>query len=182
MAEVTIHIPDRALKVALVLLGAIFLSWATIHLLSSGTLRPKYQVRVFVPNADGIGVGSSVTLDGIPVGSISSVQPAGNSTDSRRRIALVLRIQKRFQSMIRGDSTAFLVTDGLLGGSHLNIQRGFTGPPIDAGGEIRAAPVRELTLADFTDAVKKIADCRNGEKNSPQDKLPIGTTESQRSR
>lgn len=173
MAEITIRVSDRALRGALVGLGAIFLAWGTFHLWSSGVLRPKYQIQMFVPEAEGIRVGASVRLDGMPVGRVGKVDPAGNSADSSRRIDVELRIEKRFQNMIRDDSKAVLLTDGLLGDRYVNIVRGFAGPPITPGGEIRAVPIKETTLTDFVDAIQKTADCKNEEKNVRDSKSPI---------
>src|SRR5438045_4342560 len=46
----------------------------------------------------------------------------------------VMRVDKRYQKDILTDSTASLVTEGLLGNRYVNITRGFTGTPIgDAG-------------------------------------------------
>jgi ABC-type transporter Mla subunit MlaD len=82
--------------------------------------------------------------------------------------------------MIRDDSTASLITGGLLGDRYINVQRGFTSPPISSGGEIRVVPVKETTFTDFVGAIKKIADCQNEEKNSSDSKSPISTKKFQR--
>ncbi len=173
MAEITIRISDKVLKVAGVVLGAFFLVWGFSYLWSSGVFRPKYQVQMFVPEAAGVRVGATVRLDGMPIGSVSRVELAPNSADSTRRIEIMLRIEKRFQNMIREDSNASLVTDGLLGERYVNIQRGFAGPPINAGGEIRVVPVKQATLMDFLDAIGKKTGCRNEQDNSPGAKSPI---------
>jgi phospholipid/cholesterol/gamma-HCH transport system substrate-binding protein len=180
MAEITIRISDKVLKAALVVLGAIFLVWGFSHLWSSGAFHPKYKIQMFVPEAEGVRVGASVRLDGMPIGSVSSVELAHNSADSTRRIEVILRIEKRFQNMIRDDSTASLITGGLLGDRYINVQRGFTSPPISSGGEIRVVPVKETTFTDFVGAIKKIADCQNEEKNSSDSKSPISTKKFQR--
>jgi phospholipid/cholesterol/gamma-HCH transport system substrate-binding protein len=180
MAEITIRISDKVLKAALVVLGAIFLVWGFSHLWSSGAFRPKYQIQMFVPQAEGVRVGAPVRLDGMLIGSVSSLELAHNSTDSTRGIEVLLRIEKRFQNMIRDDSTASLITGGLLGDRYINVQRGFTGSPINSGGEIRVVPVKEVTFTDFVGAIKKIADCQNEEKNSANNKSPISTKKSQK--
>jgi hypothetical protein len=168
MAEITIRISDKALKAAGILLGAVFLLWGFSQLRASGVLRPKYQIQMFVPESAGLQVGAPVRLDGMPIGSVSVVNLAGNSADSNRRTEVVLRIEKRFEYLIRDDSAASLVAEGLLGGRYINIHQGFTGSPIPPGGEIRVVPAREMTITDFVKVVAKAANCHNEEKDSAQ--------------
>jgi len=92
---------------------------------------------MFVPEAKGVQVGSSVRLDGISVGRVRSVKLADKLADSNRRIEVELRIEKRFQNMISEDSTASLLADGLLGNSYVNITRGFAGPGEAFGLEVK---------------------------------------------
>ena len=180
MAEITIRISDKVLKAALVLLAAVILLWGFSQLWSSGVFRPKYQIQMFIPESAGVQVGAAVRLDGMPVGSVSAVRLTENSADSNRRIEVVLRIEKHFKDLIRGDSTASLISDGLLGGQYVSIQRGFSGLPIESGGEIRVVPVKEITITDFIGALGKMGDCHNEEKNSPHPS-PTSTTTSQKS-
>jgi ABC-type transporter Mla subunit MlaD len=168
MADITIRISDKALKAAGILLLAVLLLWGFSHLWSSGVLRPKYQLQMFIPESAGVQPGVPVTLDGLPVGKVSAVRPAGDSADSNRRIEVVLRIEKRFHDLIRDDSAASLVTLGLLGGQSVRIHRGFTGLPIPPGGEIRVVPVKEMTFTDFVGAIGKAANCQNEEKDRAQ--------------
>ncbi len=170
MAEITIRISDKMLKVAGALLIVLFLLWGFSHLWQSGVFRAKYELRLFVPAAHDLHVGDPVRLDGMPVGVVISVELAPNSADSSRRIEVILRIEKRFQNLIREDSSAALMTAGLLGGKVVNIERGFAGPPINAGGEIRVVPVKEVTFTDLLDVLGKKAGCQNEVSNSPDAK------------
>ena len=173
MAEIIIRISDRVLKVSGVILGVLSLVWGFSHLWSSGVFRPKYQIQMFVPEAEGIRAGAAVRMDGMPIGNASRVEIASNSANSTRRIEIMLRIEKRFQNMIREDSYAALVRGGLLGERYVSIQRGLTGPPIDAEGEIRVVPVKEATLTDLISAIGKNAGCQNEQNSAPNAKSPI---------
>jgi ABC-type transporter Mla subunit MlaD len=172
MADIIIRVPDKAVKAAGDLLGAVLLFWGFSQLWASGVLRPKYHIQMFVPESAGVRVGAPVRLDGLPVGSVSVVSLAGNSADSNRRIEVELRIEKRFEDLIRNDSAATLVTEGLLGGRYVNIHRGFGGSPIPPGGEIRVVPVKEMTLTDFIGVLGKAGNCHNEEKD-PAQQSPI---------
>jgi len=168
MADITIRVSEKTLKTAGILSVAVFLLWGFSRLWSSGVLRPKYQIQMFVPESAGVQVGAPVRLDGMPVGSVSVVSLAGNSADTTRRIEVVLRIEKRFEDLIRNDSAATLVTEGFLGGRYVNIHRGFAGSPIPPGGEIRVVPAKEMTLTDFIEVLGKAGNCHNDAKDSAQ--------------
>lgn len=165
MAEITIRISDRVFKGVLHVVAGVVL-FLVFVLGSRDVLPPKYQVKMFVPEVQGIGVDAPVRLDGIEVGRVSKIELAKNFADSERRIELSLRIEKRYEDMIRADSTAALVTDGLLGSRYVNIQPGFSGLPINSRQEIRAVPAKELQITDLGNAINKLADCLNREKQA----------------
>ncbi|HKW63058.1 MAG TPA: MlaD family protein [Candidatus Acidoferrum sp.] len=169
MAEITIRISDKALKAMLAVLSAVALLLAFFYLGSLGVFRPKYEIKTFVPEVNGLGVGALVRLNGVPVGSVSKIELANNSIDSNRRIELTLRIEKRYDGMIRDDSTAALVTDGLLGSRYVNILGSLSGMPINSGQEIRTIPTKELQITDLGNAINKLADCLNREKKAPNE-------------
>jgi phospholipid/cholesterol/gamma-HCH transport system substrate-binding protein len=168
MADITIRISDKALKIVAALVSAAFLIWGCTYLWTSGALRPKYQILAFVPEAEGIRAGTPVLLDGLPVGSVSRMDLAENSANADRRIEIVLRIEKRFQNLIRDDSTASFKREGILGDSFVAIQRGFTGAPIPSGGEIRFVPLKQANLSGILGAIEKAAGDQGEPKPSPE--------------
>lgn len=170
MAEITIRISDRVLKAVLLVVAGVTVFLTVFALDSLDVFAPKYQVKLFVPEVQGIGVGAPVRLDGIQVGRVSRIELAKNSTDSNRRIEVGLRIEKRYHDMIRAESSASLATDGLLGSRYVNIQRGLSGPPIKDGEEIQAIPIKEMHVTDLTglgSTVARLAGCLNDEQNTP---------------
>jgi phospholipid/cholesterol/gamma-HCH transport system substrate-binding protein len=64
--------------------------------------------------------------------------------DKNKNIEVVMRVDKRYQSDILTDSTASLVTEGLLGNRYVNITRGFTGTPIGDAGVIPGAEEKAM--------------------------------------
>ncbi|HUJ33221.1 MAG TPA: MlaD family protein [Candidatus Acidoferrum sp.] len=176
MAEITIRISDKALKITAGVLAAILLLWGVSGLWSEDVFRPKYSIHLFIPDATGLRPGAPVTLNGLDVGRVSEVKLASNSADSLRRVEVVLRIEKRFQNTIPNDSAASLISEGLLGDRRVDIERGIAGTPIAPGGEIRAIPTREITLRDMTtfmDNIAKVAKCETGNQNSPNNKPAV---------
>ncbi len=55
-----------------------------------------------------------------------------------------MRVDNRYQTDILTDSTASLVTEGLLGNRYVNITRGFTGAPIGDAGVIPGAEEKAM--------------------------------------
>jgi len=164
VAEITIRISDKTLKVVAAFVVAMLLVWGFSHFWSTGLFRPKYEILMFVPEAQGLHVGAPVRLDGMPVGNVSRVELARDSMSPNRRLEVDLRIEKRFQNMIRQDSKASLVTEGLLGDRYVSIRREFTGTPISPGGEIGVIATKEVSVSDFIDAIGKKADCQCGKQ------------------
>src|ERR1700751_823981 len=166
MAEVTIRISDRSLRVARILFAGALLVGVFYYLWSSGLFIPKYKLSVYVPEASGLTVHAPVRLDGIQVGSVSAIKLAGVSASPQRRIELVLQVEKRDQEAIRSDSTASLTTEGVLGNRYVDVSRGFKGTVIEPGGEIPAKPPLLATLKDSMRLFDKTLDCLQQGKNS----------------
>jgi phospholipid/cholesterol/gamma-HCH transport system substrate-binding protein len=61
---------------------------------------------------------------------------AGEQNVKARSVRVDMRIQKKFQDYIRTDSTAGLITEGLLGNRFVDIDRGFAGQVLPNNGEI----------------------------------------------
>ena len=86
MAELTARISDKAFKVVAAFVVVIFPLRGFSHFWPTGLFRPKYEIRLFGPEAQGVHVGGSVRLDGMPIGTVSPVELAGDAANSNRRI------------------------------------------------------------------------------------------------
>ena len=170
MAEITIRIPDKAIKIAAVVVGAIVLALFAGRLWSSGVFRPHYELQVFIPKVDGPLVGSQVRLNGLPVGKVSKVQFEDHPADPDRSMRVTLRIEKQYQSAIGAEATARLETIGLMGDRFVSIQAARQGNPIPAGGEIQFRPTYEPTALEFMDLLGKRFGCKDAEKTSSETK------------
>jgi len=173
MAEITIRISDRTLRILGIFLAAGLFVWVTSYLWASGIFTPKYQLLVYVPAVSGLGVHAQVKLDGLSVGSVAAIKLAEESASPERRIQLILQIDRRYQDAIRTDSIASLAPEGLLGNRYVEIHRGFTGTVISANGEIPSLPTKELTLKEFSDSLGKMVDCLQAEKQSAEIKTRV---------
>ena len=128
------------LRVGLFVLGGLVIVMVAIfYVTGAGFLGPKYRLTTYLPEVDGLNTGAPVALDGIEVGNVQSLSLTPHPLDRLHSITLVLRIDKRYQEQIRTDSSARLVTQGLLGDRYVTISRGLTGSVIPANGTIPGA-------------------------------------------
>lgn len=98
----------------------------------------RYMLKTYFPEAEGLQEGGAVQLAGVPVGNVSRIRLSPFHSASRA-VEVRMRIAKRYQEDIRGDSIASIETFGLLGQSFVDITRGSTSSPaIPPGGEMKA--------------------------------------------
>lgn len=131
------------LRVGLLVLAGLFLIAVTIFYVTGagGALAPKYKLVTYLPEVSGLTIGAPVRLDGVEIGNVETIRmtpraPDG-SLDRRKSVQVQMRIDRRYETEIRTDSTAALVTEGLLGNRYVNIVRGITGSQIPPGGEVK---------------------------------------------
>ncbi len=123
-----------------VLAGLLLLILAIFYVTGAGSLGAKYRLHTYLPEVDGLEVGAPVKLDGVEVGNVETITIAphvsGKPVDREHSIEVVMRLTQKYASDIRTDSTAGLVTEGLLGDRYVDIDRGFEGDPLKDGSEI----------------------------------------------
>jgi len=123
-----------------VLVGLLILAVAIFYVTGAGFLGPKYRLKTFLPEVSGLSTGAPVRLDGVEIGNVEKIRlvprQAGKPPDRMHNIEVDIRIDSRYQGDVLTDSTASLVTEGLLGNRYVNIQRGYTGVPLKEGQSI----------------------------------------------
>jgi len=130
------------LRVGLLTLTALILIMvAILYVTGANILKPKYQLRTFLPEVEGLTIGAPVRLDGVEVGNVDSIGIAlpaapGQKGDRSRNVLVVMRIDKSFGKYITTESRASLVTEGFLGNRYVRITRGYVGVAIPAQGEV----------------------------------------------
>jgi phospholipid/cholesterol/gamma-HCH transport system substrate-binding protein len=120
-----------------VLVGLLILAVGIFYVTGAGFLGPKYRLKTFLPEVSGLAEGAPVRLDGVEIGNVEHIRLVprvqGKPPDRMHNIEVDIRIDNKFQSDILTDSTASLVTEGLLGNRYVNVQRGYTGIPLKEG-------------------------------------------------
>src|SRR5579863_3418667 len=143
-----------------VLAGAVLLAVVIFYVTGGGGWGPKYRLRAFLPQVDGLTLGAPVRVDGVEVGNVEriliAVPTPGEAVSKDRNIEIDLRIQKTFETYIRSDSSAGLITEGLLGNVYVDIDRGYVGRILNNDEEI---PGRQETA--LKEVVERSADLMN---------------------
>src|ERR1700680_4298548 len=137
------------LRVGLFVLFATILVVVVVFYVTGGSaLQPKYRLHTFLPEVDGLTVGAPVRVDGVDVGNVEKIVIAppklGQPITKDKNIEVDLRIQKTFQEYIRTDSTAGLITEGLLGNRYVGVDRGFVGKGLEDKEEIPGRHEKEV--------------------------------------
>jgi phospholipid/cholesterol/gamma-HCH transport system substrate-binding protein len=128
----------------LVLVGVFLIAVGIFYVTGAGILAAKYRVRTYLPEVEGLSIGAPVRLDGVEVGNVDKITMNPKPERRERNIEVTLRIDRKFQNEIRTDSSASLITEGLLGNRYVSIERGFTGSPIPNGGEVPGREERAM--------------------------------------
>lgn len=123
-----------------VLVGLSVLAAGIFYVTGSNLIGPKYRLVTYLPEVSGLANGAPVRLDGVEVGNVESIKlsPRGPNLvrDKNRNVRVVMRIARTYQEDILGDSTASLVTEGLLGNRYVEIRRGLTGRKLGDNDEV----------------------------------------------
>lgn len=131
-----------------VLVGLSVLAAGIFYVTGAGAIGPKYRLKTFLPEVSGLANGAPVRLDGVEVGNVESIRLSPRSAslarDKNRNIEVVLRVGKKYQDDILTDSTASLVTEGLLGNRYVEVTRGFTGVPLKDNEELKGTEEKAM--------------------------------------
>lgn len=110
----------------------------------TGLFTPKYTLKTYLPEVENLDTGAPVSLDGLNIGNVESIALTPNPPDKEHNMTIVMRLNRKYHEMIRTDSTATLVTEGLLGNRYVTITRGETGKEIPPGGVVPGGEVPEI--------------------------------------
>jgi phospholipid/cholesterol/gamma-HCH transport system substrate-binding protein len=113
-----------------------------------------YSLKARFNSADGITTGTDVTLNGVKIGTVSSV-----GLDPKTYIPTVY-ISIRRDIHLPDDSAVKLTSSGLLGDSYLAIQVGSSSKMLAAGASIKTAPGG----AGLADLIDHLANGKTGSK------------------
>ena len=138
------------LKVGILALAAIAALTVLIFLMSGSTgglFTRKLTVKAYFENANGLKIGAPVSLDGVTIGNVTSVQIIPKHEPAA--VEVLAKVGAKYQSALHSDSTIAIDQAGVLGDSFLEISSTrATGPEMQDG-----ATLKVLSKASIQDVV-----------------------------
>jgi phospholipid/cholesterol/gamma-HCH transport system substrate-binding protein len=113
---------------------------------SANLFATRYQLVTFLPSANGLRAGGSVTIAGQLAGTVKTIEFLPVDGDTTRNLRVVFEVDERLREQIRGDSRARLRTLGLLGDKVFDISPGTVRFPVLAAND--TVPIGESTDYD----------------------------------
>jgi hypothetical protein len=137
------------LRVGILVIASFLLLALAIFYVSgeSGFLISKYKITCYFASANGLRKGGEVWLEGVTAGNVESVVISRQS-DPNKAVEVEIKLDKKYQNIVRSDSQVTIETKGLLGDNIVEITRGSAaGQVIQDGvlqggdtGDIRSSP------------------------------------------
>lgn len=119
---------------ALAAIGVLAVMGGTLFLLTNAESR-YVEIRSYTDDASLLDEGTSVRLNGIAIGYLDSLQLT-NSRNPKRKIELVMKVQRRYLAAIPRDSLVNVTATNLLGDYFIDIIEGRSSEPVRQGGEL----------------------------------------------
>ncbi|MCL2661157.1 MAG: MlaD family protein [Acidobacteriaceae bacterium] len=130
------------LKVGLIVIAASILLVTLLFLMTSssgiGIFSRRLTIVAYFQNSQGLKEGAAVNLQGVTIGTVRSVTFVNAPDRKQTPVRVVMRINGNSASDVRKDSTATLITVGVLGDTVVDLNsQNAAGPPIQNGDELK---------------------------------------------
>ena len=128
-----------------VLVGLVIIAVAIFYVTGSSGWGAKYDLKSYFPNVDTLQQGAVVTLDGVTIGNVQEMKINRGSAIHEQSIEVDMRIEKKYQDLIRTTSNATILTQGVLGNEYVEISRGYTGEMLPNDGVVVGIPAKSIS-------------------------------------
>jgi phospholipid/cholesterol/gamma-HCH transport system substrate-binding protein len=137
----------RLVGVGVFVIGGLLLFGLALFLIGSrqGAFADRFTIYTQFDRITGLQPGAPIQVSGARAGAVKAIaMPAGPG----QKFRVTLDVDEKLHALVRADSVASIETEGLVGGSYLNIARGSPGAPEAASGTV--IPSREpFEVADL---------------------------------
>ena len=133
------------LKVGIIGLSAFFILFILVFLLTSskGIFQHWSELVTYMSDASGLPDGTTVSLNGIPIGYLDRFALT-NSNDPKRAIKATLKVKSSYLKDIPVDSVVAAIATNVLGGKVLNIVRGVSPQTVKDGAELASSQTGDI--------------------------------------
>lgn len=120
---------------------------ATGFLVAGKQFEPRFVIRAYFTDGQGLREGARVRLAGIDVGSVRAI---GLRHDPKAPVEVVMAMLPEYKSSIPNDAVVSLSTAGVSGETYVRIDTvSASGPPIQANGVLQTTPTAELSTPEI---------------------------------
>jgi phospholipid/cholesterol/gamma-HCH transport system substrate-binding protein len=142
------------LKVGVIVLISVVILTTLLFLMTSssglGIFSHKLTVTTYFENSAGLKVGAAVNLQGVTIGTVKSITVTTAPERRLTPVQVVMKLDGKYQSSLRKDSTAALTTVGVLGDTVVDINSQVANGPLLQDGD----DLKTLETPSLTDVVK----------------------------
>ncbi len=130
------------LKVGVLVLISLTLLVILLFLMTNATgmntFERKLTARSYFDNSEGLKVGAPVNLEGVPVGEVHAIHLTTDPARKRTPVEVDMKLSPRFADRLHTDTTASLITTGVVGDTVVELNSELAqGPEFGSGGEFR---------------------------------------------
>jgi len=130
------------LKIGAIVLVSVVILTTLLFLMTSssglGFFSRKLTVTTYFENSAGLKIGAAVNLEGVTIGNVKSIVVTTAPERKLTPVQVVMKLDSKYQSSLRTDSTAALTTVGVLGDTVVDINsQTATGPMLRDGDELK---------------------------------------------
>ena len=103
----------------------------------------QFEVEADFGNVAGVEIGTSVRLSGLPAGEVIGIEIPG---EPGGRFVVRMRVREDLHALVRSDSEAAILSDGLLGSAYIQLRAGTGDAPLVAdGGSLSGVDAVEIS-------------------------------------
>ena len=128
-----------------VLAGLVIIAVAIFYVTGASGWGAKYNLKTYLPDVDTLQNGAVVTLDGVVIGNVQDMRVNLHPASNSQSIEVDMRVQEKYQDLIRSTSNATVLTQGVLGNEYVALSRGYSGDVIPNNGIVTGIPVQSLS-------------------------------------
>ena len=155
------------LKVGLMAIAALIIVFVLVYLMAGtgGFFESKSDLYTFMSDSHALAQGAPVTLAGVDIGGKIAKIDLSGSTDPNRTVRIMMEVPTKFLGSIPSDSQTEMASANLLGTYYINIKKGKSPQPVQAGAELPSSETAEIsdlfrqssqTLGTFQSVVDKL--------------------------
>ena len=154
---------SRTVRLGAFILGALLIFGAGIFMIGQKEFlfSPTYRLYAPFENVAGLVNGAEVRVGGVHVGTVDHIRMPGKD---QTKVTVVMDLQSSTRNVVKKDSVASILTEGLLGSKYVSISYGSkNSEPVHSGDIIRSEPP-----VDFSDIIAKSSAILDSTKTTMQ--------------